>query len=144
MALEYATRYPILTVASGPANSIRGAAFLSGLQNAVIIDVGGTSTDVGILVNGFPRESAIAVEIGGVRTNFRMPDLISIALGGGTRIQTTDGLRIGPDSVGYRITEEALVFGGETLTLSDVAVADGRAEMGDCFARRQARRGVGP
>ena len=131
MALEYATRYPILTVASGPANSIRGAAFLSGLQNAIIIDVGGTSTDIGILVNGFPRESAIAVEIGGVRTNFRMPDLISIALGGGTRIHASDGLRIGPDSVGYRITSEALVFGGETLTLSDVAVAGGRAEMGD-------------
>ncbi len=130
MALEYATRYPILTVASGPANSIRGAAFLSGLQNAIIVDVGGTSTDVGILVNGFPRESAIAVEIGGVRTNFRMPDLISIALGGGTRVHENGDLRVGPDSAGYRITEEARVFGGSTLTLSDVAVAAGRASMG--------------
>ncbi|MEZ4571318.1 MAG: hydantoinase/oxoprolinase family protein [Thermomicrobiales bacterium] len=89
MALEYATRYPILTVASGPANSIRGAAFLSRLEDAIVVDVGGTSTDIGILVKGFPRESSIAVDIGGVRTNFRMPDLISIALGGGTRcIQT--------------------------------------------------------
>ncbi len=131
MALEYATRYPILTVASGPANSIRGAAFLSGLQNAIIVDVGGTSTDVGILVNGFPRESAIAVEIGGVRTNFRMPDLISIAMGGGTRIHQNGELRVGPDSVGFRITAEARVFGGETLTLSDIAVASGRATMGD-------------
>ncbi len=131
MALEYATRYPILTVASGPANSIRGAAFLSGLSNAIIVDVGGTSTDVGILVNGFPRESAIAVEIGGVRTNFRMPDLISIAVGGGTRIHHDDEMRIGPDSVGYRITSVARVFGGDTLTLSDIAVADGRANMGD-------------
>jgi N-methylhydantoinase A/oxoprolinase/acetone carboxylase beta subunit len=131
MALDYATRYPILTVASGPANSIRGAAFLSGLQNAIIVDVGGTSTDVGILVNGFPRESAIAVEIGGVRTNFRMPDLISIAIGGGTRVHQDGELRIGPDSVGYRITDDARVFGGDTLTLSDVAVAAGRAEMGD-------------
>ncbi len=131
MALDYATRYPILTVASGPANSIRGAAFLSGLQNAIIVDVGGTSTDVGILVNGFPRESAIAVEIGGVRTNFRMPDLISIAVGGGTCIHQNGELRVGPDSVGYRITEEARVFGGNTLTLSDIAVASGRAMMGD-------------
>jgi N-methylhydantoinase A/oxoprolinase/acetone carboxylase beta subunit len=134
MALEYATRYPILTVASGPANSIRGAAFLSRLEDAIVVDVGGTSTDVGILVKGFPRESSIAVEIGGVRTNFRMPDLISIALGGGTRIHTNGQLRIGPDSVGYRITEDALVFGGNTLTLSDVAVAAGRASMGDASA----------
>jgi N-methylhydantoinase A/oxoprolinase/acetone carboxylase beta subunit len=132
MALQYAVRYPILTVASGPANSIRGAAFLSGEQNAIVVDVGGTSTDVGILVQGFPRESAIAVEIGGVRTNFRMPDLLSIALGGGTRVEYGgERIRIGPSSVGYRITRDALVFGGDTLTLSDIAVADGRALMGD-------------
>jgi N-methylhydantoinase A/oxoprolinase/acetone carboxylase beta subunit len=131
MALEYAIRYPILTVASGPSNSIRGAAFLSRLRDAIVVDVGGTSTDVGILVNGFPRESSIAVEIGGVRTNFRMPDLISIALGGGTRVHQNGALRLGPDSVGYRITEEGIVFGGSTLTLSDVAVASGQAVMGD-------------
>src|SRR5690606_20809734 len=83
------------------------------------------------LVNGFPRESSIAVDIGGVRTNFRMPDLISIAVGGGTRVRTEGGLTIGPDSGGFRIAEEGLVFGGQTLTLSDIAVADGRATMGD-------------
>ena len=142
MALDYAVRYPILTVASGPANSIRGAAFLSGVRDGAVVDVGGTSTDVGVLVHGFPRESSVTVEIGGVRTNFRMPDLISIALGGGTRIHTdgpsTSGsglgegsLRLGPDSVGYRITEDAVVFGGQTLTLSDVAVAAELATMGD-------------
>ena len=131
MALDYAVRYPILTVASGPTNSIRGAAFLSGLQDAIVVDVGGTSTDVGILVNGFPRESSIAVDVGGVRTNFRTPDLLSIALGGGTRVVTGSPLRIGPESVGYRLTEEARVFGGAVLTLSDVAVAAGRARIGD-------------
>jgi N-methylhydantoinase A/oxoprolinase/acetone carboxylase beta subunit len=131
MALEYAVRYPILTVASGPANSIRGAAFLSGIRDGAVIDVGGTSTDVGILVHGFPRESSVTVEIGGVRTNFRMPDLISIALGGGTRVHHDGALRLGPDSVGYRITSDALVFGGDTLTLSDVAVAAELATMGD-------------
>ncbi len=145
MALDYAVRYPILTVASGPANSIRGAAFLSGVRDGAVIDVGGTSTDVGVLVHGFPRESSTTVEIGGVRTNFRMPDLVSIALGGGTRIHRDEGpstsgrgvgegdgsLRLGPDSLGYRITKDALVFGGDTLTLSDVAVAAGLATMGD-------------
>jgi len=131
MALDYAMRYPILTVASGPTNSIRGAAFLSGLQDAIVVDVGGTSTDVGILVHGFPRESSSAVDVGGVRTNFRTPDLLSIALGGGTRIVAGDTLRIGPESVGYRLTEEARIFGGEVLTLSDVAVAAGRTQIGD-------------
>ena len=131
MALDYAVRYPILTVASGPANSIRGAAFLSGVRDGAVVDVGGTSTDVGVLVHGFPRESSVTVEIGGVRTNFRMPDLVSIALGGGTRIHRNGSLRLGPDSVGYRITADALVFGGDTLTLSDVAVAAELATMGD-------------
>jgi N-methylhydantoinase A/oxoprolinase/acetone carboxylase beta subunit len=131
MALEYAMRYPILTVASGPTNSIRGAAFLSGLSDAVVIDVGGTSTDVGMLVGGFPRESAIAIEVGGVRTNFRTPDLLLLALGGGTQIRPGDPPQIGPQSVGFRLTSAARVFGGADLTLTDVAVAAGRAQLGD-------------
>ena len=40
-------------------------------------------------------------------------------------------MRIGPESVGYRLTEEGVVFGGETLTATDLAVADGRARVGD-------------
>jgi N-methylhydantoinase A/oxoprolinase/acetone carboxylase beta subunit len=75
---------------------------------------GGTSTDVGLLVDGFPRESARAVEIGGVRTNYRMPDLISIGLGGGTVVRTGPDFGVGPDSVGYLLPERALIFGGDT------------------------------
>ncbi|WP_018085003.1 hydantoinase/oxoprolinase N-terminal domain-containing protein [Desulfurispora thermophila] len=132
MSIEYAMRYPILTIACGPTNSIRGAAFLSNLENAMVLDVGGTTSDIGIIAQGFPRESSIAVEIGGVRTNFRMPDLISIGLGGGTIVREENGeVKIGPDSVGYRITEEALVFGGKTITATDVAVRLGLAEVGD-------------
>ena len=55
MDLEYALRYPVLTIGSGPANSIRGAAYLTGTTDAIVVDVGGTSADVGVLVNGFPR-----------------------------------------------------------------------------------------
>ena len=84
MTMEHARRYPILTVACGPTNSIRGASYLSSLQNAIVIDVGGTTTDLGVIQNGFPRESSVAVTIGGVRTNFRMPDVVSIGLGGGS------------------------------------------------------------
>ncbi len=132
MSAEYALKYPVLTIASGPANSLRGGAFLSGLKNAVVVDVGGTTTDVGVLVNGFPRESSVAVEIGGVRTNFRMPDLISIGLGGGSIVKVSNGdVSVGPESVGYRLEKEALVFGGNTLTATDIAVAMGRVELGD-------------
>ncbi len=132
MALDHALRYPVLTIGSGPANSIRGAAFLTGTTDSLVVDVGGTSTDVGVLVNGFPRESSLGVEIGGIRTNFRMPDLVTIALGGGSTIAAeSGGVRIGPHSVGYRLLTEALVFGGDTATLTDSAVATGRASLGD-------------
>jgi N-methylhydantoinase A/oxoprolinase/acetone carboxylase beta subunit len=138
MELDYALRHPVLTIGSGPANSIRGAAFLTGRRDALVIDVGGTSTDVGMLSGGFPRESSQGVEIGGIRTNFRMPDLVTIALGGGTVVQDQgdghDGrarVRVGPYSVGYRLPDEALVFGGGTPTLTDAAVACGRARLGD-------------
>jgi N-methylhydantoinase A/oxoprolinase/acetone carboxylase beta subunit len=137
MAMGYALRYPILTIASGPSNSLRGGAFLSGLEDAIVVDVGGTTTDVGVLVGGFPRESAVAVDIGGVRTNFRMPDLISIGLGGGSLVRRNGAVRVGPDSVGYNLEEEALVFGGKTLTATDIAVAVGRANLGD--AKRVAK-----
>jgi N-methylhydantoinase A/oxoprolinase/acetone carboxylase beta subunit len=132
MALDQALRYPVLTIGSGPANSMRGAAYLTGAREALVADLGGTSTDIGVLVNGFPRESSSPVEIGGIRTNFRMPDLVAIALGGGTTVASgSGGVRVGPDSVGRRILEEALVFGGSTPTLTDAAVFAGRAELGD-------------
>src|SRR5262249_29950258 len=125
MAADYARRFPVLTFASGPTNSMRGAAFLSGLQEALVIDIGGTTTDVGALHHGFPREAGVAIEVGGVRTNFRMPDVLSIGLGGGSLVQDGQTLTVGPQSVGYRLIEEGLVFGGDTLTATDVAVAAG-------------------
>ena len=133
MTLEHARRYPILTVACGPTNSIRGASYLSHLQNAIVIDVGGTTTDFGVIQNGFPRESSVAVTIGGVRTNFRMPDVVSIGLGGGSIVrQRPNGtVTVGPDSVGYEITKKALVFGGDILTATDVAVRLGMYQLGD-------------
>ncbi len=131
IAATEAGKFPVLTLGSGPTNSMRGACALAGLNDAVVIDVGGTSADAGILVDGFPRESTAAVEVGGVRTNFRMPDLISIGLGGGSivrdpRAKSGEQLTIGPDSVGYAVISEALCVGGKTLTLSDISLASGR------------------
>ncbi|KAI8986894.1 DUF917-domain-containing protein [Trametes punicea] len=141
-----AARLPIRTFASGPTNSMRGAAFLSGLdehraaqerKSTIVVDVGGTTTDVGVLLpSGFPRQAASFIEVGGVRTNFAMADVQSIALGGGSivrTVQTERGMRVtvGPESVGHNITRDAMVFGGRALTASDLIVASGRADIGD-------------
>jgi N-methylhydantoinase A/oxoprolinase/acetone carboxylase beta subunit len=130
MSVDFAERYPVATFASGPTNSMRGAALLSGLEDCAVVDVGGTTSDVGVLQHGFPREASVSVDIGGVRTNFRMPDVLSLGLGGGSYVRGEEPA-IGPDSVGYELPSRALVFGGDTLTASDLAVAGGRASFGD-------------
>ncbi|MDP6565826.1 MAG: hydantoinase/oxoprolinase family protein [Alphaproteobacteria bacterium] len=130
MTAGHAARYPVLTFASGPTNSMRGAAVLSGETDALVVDIGGTTSDVGLLLEGFPREAAMTVEVGGVRTNFRMPDLLAVGLGGGSLVRD-DGARIGPDSVGFELQRRALVFGGDTLTLSDIAAAADLLPLGD-------------
>ncbi len=172
MNADFAKEYPVLTFASGPTNSMRGAAFLSGLRDAIVVDVGGTTTDIGVLQHGFPRVAALAVDIGGVRTNFRMPDTYSIGLGGGSLVTPHppapsptrreggsksasseanspslfmgEGVRgwgqdikVGPRSVGYELTEKALVFGGDILTATDVIVAGGSEDIGDASAVSQ-------
>lgn len=131
MSVDYTKRYPVATFASGPTNSMRGAAFLSGVLDCAVVDIGGTTSDVGVLQHGFPREASVAVEIGGVRTNFRMPDVLSLGLGGGSIVRTDDGLTLGPDSVGYELASRALVFGGEVLTATDLVVAAGLADVGE-------------
>jgi N-methylhydantoinase A/oxoprolinase/acetone carboxylase beta subunit len=130
MQAETAIAFPVTSFASGATNSMRGAAHLSGLADAMVVDVGGTTSDIGQLRNGFPREANAVVEVGGVRTLFRMPDLISIGLGGGSLVSESP-VSVGPQSVGYRLTTEALVFGGKTLTSTDIAVAAGLIEVGD-------------
>ncbi len=125
-----ARRLPVYSFASGATNSMRGAAYLSGLSDAMVIDVGGTTTDVGQLKLGFPREANSVVKVGGVRTLFRMPDLLSIGLGGGSHV-ALDPLSIGPLSVGYRLLTDGIAFGGAQLTTTDVAVAAGILDLGD-------------
>lgn len=129
---ELAARFPVLSFASGPTNSMRGAAFLTGLKDALVVDVGGTTSDIGALKAGFPREANAIVQVGGVRTLFRMPDLLSIGLGGGSHVAQADGrITIGPRSVGFRLPELARIFGGPQLTTSDIAVRAGLLALGD-------------
>jgi N-methylhydantoinase A/oxoprolinase/acetone carboxylase beta subunit len=131
MTAEHVGKYPVLTFASGPTNSMRGAAYLSGVKNALVADIGGTTTDIGMLANGFPRESSVTTDIGDVRTNFRMPDIFAMGLGGGSIVSSLTSPVIGPQSVGFRLTELAKVFGGDVLTATDIAVRAGYAKIGD-------------
>lgn len=133
MGTESARQYPVTTCSAGPTNSIRGAAFLSQSDNAIVVDIGGTTTDVGVLAKGLARETSESFDLGGVRTNFSMPDVLSIGLGGGTVVRMNDdeGIELGPESVGFRLLEEAQVFGGSTLTTTDIAVARGQIALGD-------------
>lgn len=131
LAGDVAARLPIRTFSSGPTNSMRGAAFLiqgeeKGEQAMMVVDIGGTTSDVGLLLaNGFPRQQAAYSELAGVRMNFSCPDIKSIGLGGGSIIRKGTGGKpttVGPDSVGYKLTEEAVVFGGNVLTTTDATV----------------------
>lgn len=132
LAGEVAPRLPIRTFSSGPTNSMRGAAFLiqgeeqQEGQAMMVVDIGGTTTDIGLLLaNGFPRQQAAYSELAGVRMNFSCPDIKSIGLGGGSIIRKGGNGRpmtVGPDSVGYKLTEEAVVFGGDVLTTTDATV----------------------
>lgn len=133
MNADFVRAFPALTFASGPTNSLRGAMLLTGLEDAIVVDIGGTTSDIGVLQAGFPRESNSVIKVGGVRTNFRMPDIQAIGLGGGSLV-SEDGETLGPQSVGHRLTSEGLVFGGNTLTATDIVVASGHEKIGDANA----------
>jgi N-methylhydantoinase A/oxoprolinase/acetone carboxylase beta subunit len=130
MRADDVQRYPVLTFASGPTNSMRGAVYLAKIKDAMVVDIGGTTSDIGMLRNGFPRQSTNFVDVGGVKTNFRMPDVLAVGLGGGSLVRN-EGRLVGPDSVGYELTSRAQCFGGDTLTATDIAVAGGWADVGD-------------
>jgi N-methylhydantoinase A/oxoprolinase/acetone carboxylase beta subunit len=71
VTLAQAQQLPILTFRSGPVNSLRGAVALSGCSTAVVMDIGGTTTDTAAVVDGLPRMSGSLCDICGVTTSFR-------------------------------------------------------------------------
>jgi DUF917 family protein/N-methylhydantoinase A/oxoprolinase/acetone carboxylase beta subunit len=132
-----AAKVPIKTFSSGATNSMRGAAYLSGINpegsSSIVIDIGGTTSDVGVLLpSGLPRAASYFATVAGVRVNYAMPHLHSIGLGGGSLVREDDGkVTVGPDSVGHYLSTEALVFGGQKITATDISVAAKRSEIGD-------------
>jgi N-methylhydantoinase A/oxoprolinase/acetone carboxylase beta subunit len=127
MTVDEAKHKPIQTLGSGPMNSAKGGRLLSGQDSCVVVDIGGTSTDVACVLNGHVKRSGGVVTIADVRMRFPCPDVLSIALGGGSIINS-DG-NIGPRSVGRELCKASQAFGGSILTLTDLALLLGSIEI---------------
>lgn len=128
---SFISKFPIFTVVAPISNSIRGAYVLTGIQNAIVADTGGTTTNIGVLVNGYPRE-ALEIEISNVRTNIRAPDILAIGLAGGSIVTVEDSnIKVGPISVGYRLIEDGIAWGGNIITATDIALAKGAMKIND-------------
>lgn len=122
---------PIFTFNAGPVNSLRGAACIAkelGIDDLIVADIGGTSTDVGIIRNGALIEENNFYTVAGIPLNLPSIRTKSIGLGGGSIIKKNSDstIAIGPESVSNRLMQEAICFGGKTFTATDIAVLKGR------------------
>ncbi|MFP4197572.1 MAG: hydantoinase/oxoprolinase family protein, partial [Methanomassiliicoccales archaeon] len=79
---------PVETILSGPAASSMGGRILAGLEDCIVVDVGGTSTDIAFLDGGFPRIVPEGASIGQWRTRVRAVDMWTAALGGDSEVRT--------------------------------------------------------
>ena len=77
---------PIETILSGPAASIIGGSYLSGISTGIVVDMGGTTTDIAILRNGAPQVKADGATVGEWRTSIRAADIQTSGLGGDSHI----------------------------------------------------------
>ena len=86
MSEDMARERPVETILSGPASSINGARRLSGLDDAIVVDIGGTTTDVGVIRDGRVHLEEEGALIGGFRTRVAAADIATAGLGGDSRI----------------------------------------------------------
>lgn len=101
MGLAYAREHTVETLLSGPAASALGGSRLSGAKRAVVVDMGGTTTDIALIQNGVPLQSENGLRVGGWRTQVRGVRAASFAIGGDSVIRwEQDGsVRLGPERV---------------------------------------------
>jgi N-methylhydantoinase A len=138
MSFEASIETPGQTILSGPAASVMGALpFASGAGDTLVLDIGGTTSDMAVLVGRAPLLEPLGAEIGGYRTLVRSLKTKSIALGGDSAVRVLDGkLLIGPERHG-----PAMAYGGPSPTPTDALFVLGRALNGDADA---SRRGLHP
>lgn len=124
--LDSALKRPVETILSGPAASFVGisALFPGEKDDAVLLDIGGTTTDIFFLAEGIPLFEPRGIEIDGRKTLVRAVYSISLGLGGDSYVRLDQGqIRIGPERRG-----SAVAFGGDDLTPTDALVHLGLME----------------
>jgi len=104
VSAEFARLRPVETILSGPAASLSGAAHLVGHQDALVADIGGTTTDIAVLEGGYPRLSKSGATIGGWSTMVEAAAIRTGGLGGDSEVRLVDrgtkgGVRLGPRRV---------------------------------------------
>lgn len=101
MSDEFAARTPVETIHSGPAASAIGGRFLAGLDEALVIDIGGTTTDLALLQNGQVTVNEEGARVGDYKTAVKAANLFSMALGGDSHISLgrDRSLLVGPERV---------------------------------------------
>lgn len=138
MSLESSMDTPGQTILSGPAASVMGALpFASEDEDTLVLDIGGTTTDMAVFVRRVPLLDPLGGEIGGHKTLIRSLKTQSIGLGGDSAVRIVDGkICIGPDRQGF-----AMAYGGRFPTPTDALFVLGMARDGDAEA---ARKGLQP
>lgn len=128
MNFDSSINFPGKTVLSGPAASVMGSiAFAPGEQDSLVLDIGGTTTDMAVLVNGVPVLNPLGITLGDYKTLIRSLETHSIGIGGDSVVRVEDGrLKIGPDRTG-----PAMAYGGEVPTPTDALFVLGMVENGD-------------
>lgn len=101
MNLRTAKERPVDTLLSGPAASAMGGKLLSGQENCIVVDIGGTSTDIAVIERGMSRISSEGAVIGSWQTRVEAMNVWTVGLGGDSEIRPSkeQGLKIGPNRV---------------------------------------------
>lgn len=123
-AADDVAMHPIETVLSGPAASMIGAKWLSGRSDFILSDIGGTTTDVGLLAQGRPRVAEQGADVGGWRTMVQAIDIRTIGLGGDSQVQLGAG---GKMSIGPQRAVPVSLLGQhypETIAMLEADLAD--------------------
>lgn len=89
MQASYAMEKPIETILSGPAASVTGAVYLTGLQNALVLDMGGTTTDIALISDGMVKVKKAGAKVGGWMPRIPAADLRTFGLGGDSLINVS-------------------------------------------------------
>lgn len=110
---------PVETILSGPAASVAGAKLLTGLDNATVVDIGGTTTDTADLVDGLVEVCESGAQVGGLATHVKALNMRTVGLGGDSLIQWEKGeLLLGPRRVGPIVWADSRPQGGVDLALN--------------------------